>query len=156
MQKRTRRTLVIAIAVALLGAASALAGPLKGATYSVSLPTSGTAVYKHLHLRTYANTGKLTLTVSHNGHSVTARFSGDKPFLFCREEDTLAQQTTKQATISSSGSFTATVDQKFLVQSGEPAITQQIKGRFSGHRVSGTITTQAGECGGVSSFSASA
>lgn len=156
MQKRTRRTLVIAIAVALVGAASALAAPLKGASYVVSLPTSGTAVYKHLHMRTYGYLGKLTLTVSHNGRAVTAKFSSKTPFLFCREEQMLGEQTTKAAPISSSGSFTATVDQKFLAQSGEPAITQQIKGRFSGHRVSGTITTQAGECGGVSSFSANA
>jgi hypothetical protein len=155
MQKKTRRTLVIAVAVALVGTASALAGPLNGATYVGSLPTSGTADYKHLHLKTHPDGGEIILTVSHNGRTVTAKFSNDHPFMFCRSEQLLKEQSTKPAKISSSGSFNATIGQKYLVQPGEPAITQEITGRFSGRRVSGTITTLAGECGGVSSFSAS-
>ena len=155
MQKRTRRTLVIAVAVALVGAVSALAGPLKGATYVGNLPTSGTADYKHLRLKTHPDGTQIILTVSRSGRTVTAKFSTNHPFSFCRVEQLLKQQTTKPAKISSSGSFTATIGQKFLIQPGAPAITQQITGRFSGNRVSGTITTLAGECGGVSTFSAS-
>jgi hypothetical protein len=154
MQKRTRRTLLIATAVALLGAASALAGPLKGATYSGYLPTSGTANFKHLTMKTHPYGGKILLYVSHNGHSVTVKFSNNHPFLYCRVEELLKVQSTKPATISSSGSFTATIGQKFKVEPGEPAITQKITGRFSGSHVSGTITTSAGECGGVAHFSA--
>lgn len=154
MQKRTRRTLLAATAVALVAAASALAGPLKGATYVGSLPTSGTAVYKHLHLKTHPEGGDLILFVSRNGRSVTAKFSTNHPFLYCRVAQQLKQQSTKAASISSSGSFTATIGQKFVVQPGDPAITQVITGRFSGKRVSGTIKTLAGECGGTASFSA--
>lgn len=156
MQKRTRRTLFIAVAVALIGSASALAGPVNGGRYVGSLPTSGTADYKHLHLQTYADGEEIILTVAHNGRTVTARFSSNHPFMFCRVEQSLKQQTTTPAAISRSGSFTATIGQKFLVQSGAPAVTQVITGRFSGRHVSGTIRTLAGECGGVSSFSASA
>jgi hypothetical protein len=75
--------------------------------------------------------------------------------MYCINNEFLKVQSTKPAKISSSGSFTAVITGKFIVQGGAPAVTQTITGQFSGRTVSGTIDTSAGGCGGVSHYSAS-
>jgi hypothetical protein len=156
MRTRTRRTLAATLALTLAISAAALAsGPLKGKTYEGSAPSSGIANYHHLRmqLRSGAN---IVLRVARNGRSVTVSFSSSAPLMYCNTRESLRVQTTRPAPISSSGAFKATISQRFLAGPGPPAIVQTITGRFSGHTVKGTIHTEAGECGGVATFSARA
>jgi hypothetical protein len=78
------------------------------------------------------------------------------PLLYCFTKEQIQVQSTKPAKVSGSGSFRATVDQRFVAGPGEPAIVQVISGRFSGGTVTGTIHTEAAECSGSTTFSASA
>lgn len=156
MTNRAHRTLAIALALTLAGSACALAaGPLNGKSYQAGAPSWGVSGEGH-RIRTHAS-GDLVLRVASNGRTVTVRFSGSSyPVLYCRTNERLYSQSTKPASISSSGRFRATVGEKFTRGPGLPAVVQVVSGQFKGHMVYGLIRTQVPECGGVSSFAASA
>jgi hypothetical protein len=152
MTNRAHRTFATMLALTLAGSASALAaGPLNGKTYEGGAPSSGINSEGH-RLRTHAS-GNIVLHVAGNGRSVTVRFSSSSPILFCNTQQRLYSQSTKSASISG-GAFTARIGQRFAPGPGLPAIVQVVTGKFSGHTVRGTIHTQAAECSGVTSFSA--
>ena len=155
MRTRTRRTLVATLALMLAISAAALAsGPLKGKTYEGGVPSTGVNARGHrvpLH-----SSGNVVLRVAGNGRSVTVRFSSSSPVLYCNTTKALQVQTTKPAQISGSGTFRASINERFAAGPGPPAIVQVVSGRFSGGRVSGTINTNAAECSGTATFSARA
>lgn len=156
MTKMRHRTLAIALPLTFVLAASALAaGPLKGKTYTGSAPTSGIATNHHHRVRVYAG-GSIILQVAGNGKTVTVRFSSSSPVLYCNTGKTLQVQKTTPARISGSGTFSASISQRFSAGPGPAPITQVVSGRFSGSSVSGTINTQAAQCSGTASFSAKA
>jgi hypothetical protein len=156
MHNRTHKTLAIALGLSLASTAGALAaGPLKGKTYVGSAPTEGIANY-HNHPARLFSGGNIVFRVAHNGRSVTVSFSSSVPLMYCHTSEVLKVQTTKPARISSSGSFKAVIDQRFMAGEGAPGIVQTITGRFSGSKVSGRISTSVGECGGFTNFSAKA
>jgi hypothetical protein len=76
--------------------------------------------------------------------------------LYCVTQQHVRVQSTKPASISGSGAFRATVGERFAPGPGPPAIVQIVSGQFSAGSVKGTIRTQAAECGGTASFSATA
>jgi hypothetical protein len=153
MTKRAHRTFAITLALTAAASASALAaGALKGKTYEGAAPSVG--VSQGHHVATHAS-GNIVLRVAANGRSVSVHFSG-APVLYCTTQQQLHVQTTKPATISRSGSFRASVGQRFAAGPGPPAIVQMVSGRFSGSSVRGSISTHAAECGGTTSFSATA
>jgi hypothetical protein len=151
MIKKTSRTLAIASALALAASAAALAsGAMKGKTYEGGAPSTGNS--EGHRLRTHTS-GNIVLRVSGSGRAVTVRFASNAPILYCITPQRLKVQTTRPASISHSGSFTAAVGQRFAAGPGAPAIVQVVKGRFSGRSVRGTISTHAGEyCSGVANF----
>ncbi len=156
MRNRAHRTLTVTLALTLAISAAALAaGPLKGKTYEGSTPTTGISSEGH-HRLTIRAGGNIILRVSGNGSSVTVRFSSSHPVLYCNTLKALQVQSTHPARISSSGTFKASISERFVAGPGLPPIVQVVSGRFSGGRVSGSIQTQAGECGGVANFSARA
>jgi hypothetical protein len=156
MTKRAHRTLAVTLAMTLAGSAVALAaGPLKGKTYEGSAPATGVSSEGHHKLKLRAG-GKITLHVSSKGTSVTVHFTSVHPVLYCNTPKTLKVQNSKAGRISSSGSFKTTINERFEANPGPPSIVQVITGHFSGKNVSGKIQTNAGDCGGVSSFSAHA
>jgi hypothetical protein len=140
-----------------VGAATALAaGPLHGKSYEGGAPSSGITSEGH-HRVTLRAGGNITLRVSGNGRSVTVHFSSSAPVLYCRTTQKLQVQSTHAASISRSGSFNATVNERFKAGPGAPAIVQTVSGRFSGGSVAGSIRTTAGAfCSGTSHFSAKA
>jgi hypothetical protein len=155
MTNRAHRTFAIMLVFTLAGSASALgAGPLNGKTYEGGAPSSGINSEGH-RLRTHAS-GNIILRVAGSGRSVTVRFSSSSPILFCNTQQRLYSQSTKPASISSGGAFKAAIGQRFAPGPGLPAIVQVVTGKFSGHTVRGTIHTQAAECSGVTTFSATA
>jgi hypothetical protein len=145
--------LVIALALALTAAASALAGPLNGRTYEGGAPSYGTA--EGHRQRTHA-AGNIVLRVSGNGRSVRAWFSSSSPILYCVTRQPVRVQSSHPASIASNGTFKAAVGERFAPGPGAPAILQVISGQFSGRSAWGTIRTRAGECSGVTSFWAGA
>jgi hypothetical protein len=155
MTAHGRQALLALPAVLLAFAASALAKPLAGKTYEGAAPSSGTATRGHHQVRLFAG-GTIILKVTRNGRSVSVRFSSSTPVLYCRPEQTLHVQSTKPARISGSGSFKASISERFAAGPGPPAIVQVVSGTFSGRSVRGTITTRAAECSGATNFSASA
>jgi hypothetical protein len=155
MRLIAHRTAALALALVLAGSAGALAaGPLNGKTYEGGVPSTG--ISEHHRLRTNAS-GNVVLRVSGNGRSVSVRFSSSAPILYCHAQGQIRVQTSHSGSISSNGTFKASVGERFAAGPGPPAIVQVISGQFSGRSVRGSIRTQAGEfCGGVASFSASA
>jgi hypothetical protein len=151
---RAHRTLALGLALTLAGAAAALAGPLNGRTYEGATPSSGVSGEGH-RVRTHAS-GNVVLRVAGSGRSVTVRFSGSAPVLYCKAQEPIRVQTTHPASISGSGSFRAAVSERFRPGPGPPAIVQVVSGHFSGGSVHGTINTRAAECSGVAGFSATA
>ena len=153
MRTRTRRTLAASLALTLaLSTAALAAAPLKGKTYEGGVPSTGVNARGHrvpLH-----SSGNVVLRVAGNGKSVTVRFSSSSPVLYCNTTKALQVQSTKPAQISGSGTFRASINERFAVGPGPPAIVQVVSGKFSGRTVSGTISTQAAECSGTASFSA--
>jgi hypothetical protein len=149
------RVPAITLLFMLAACATALAaGPLKGKTYRGSTSSSGVSSEgQQLQLKV---TGPILLTVAGSGKTVTVRFSSPYPILYCRPNEQLHSQSTTPAKISASGAFRATIAERFAAGSGPPAIVQVLSGRFSGRTVKGTLRTEAGECGGVASFSATA
>jgi hypothetical protein len=155
MTNKVSHTFAVTLTVTLAGSAVALAaGPLNGKTYEGGAPTSGVNSEGH-HQRTHA-TGNIILRVSASGRSVTVRFSSSSPILYCTPQELLHKQSTKPASISRGGTFTAAIGERFKAGPGPPAIVQLVTGRFSGRSVKGTIHTQAAECSGAASFSATA
>jgi hypothetical protein len=155
MTHRGHRALAVTLALTLAGSASALAaGPLKGKTYEGGAPSSGVDS-EHHRQRTFA-TGNIVLRVAARGTSVTVRFASSWPVIYCRPQQSLHRQSTKPASISSSGTFKAAVAERFAAGPGPPSIVQVVTGRFSGRTVRGTIQTHAADCGGVASFYATA
>ena len=148
-----RRIGGIALSLTLAISATALAGPLAGKTYQGRTGSTGVDSEGHTH-RLNAAASAISLRVSSNGRSVTVRFPSSRPLLYCNTTEQLHSQSTKGALISGSGSFSATVDERFKSGPGASAIVQVVTGRFSGGSVRGTVRTQAGECGGTTSFSA--
>jgi hypothetical protein len=146
-------SLILAIALA----ASALAAwPLKGKSYQGAVPATGVKSEGHRHRLPLHAGGNITLQVAGNGRSVTVRFSSSNPVLYCNTTKALQVQTTKPARISRSGSFRASIDERFAAGPGPQAIVQVVSGKFSGRTVRGTISTQAPPCSGSASFSARA
>jgi hypothetical protein len=150
-----RRIGGIALSLTLAISATALAGPLGGRTYEGRTRSSGVDSEGHSH-RLSAAAGAITLRVSSNGRSVTVRFPSSHPLLYCNTTEQLHSQSTKAASISGGGTFKASINQRFSAGPGASAIVQVVSGRFSGGSVSGTVRTEAGECGGSTSFSARA
>jgi hypothetical protein len=155
MTNRANRTVATALVLALAGPAAALAaGPLNGKTYEGGAPSFGVNAEGH-RLRTHA-TGNIVLRVAANGKSVTIRFTSSAPILYCNTPQLLHVQSTKAAPVSAGGTFKAAIAERFAAGPGPPAIVQIVTGHFSGHAVSGSISTHAAECGGVTSYSARA
>lgn len=156
MKTRVNRALALAFALTLGGTAAALAsGPYRGRTYEGGAPTSGVR-YEHRHIVRLHAGGNIILRVAGNGRTVTVGFSSSSPILYCNISKSLRVQSTRPASLSGSGSFKASVSQKFLPGPGLAPITQVLYGRFSGGYVYGTIITEAGECSGSTSFAARA
>jgi len=155
MSQRLKVTFAVTASLTLAVSAVALAGPLKGRTYTGAAPTSGVNNQRHVTIPLHAG-GNIILRVSRSGSTVTVSFSSARAVLYCNTTQTLQVQKTTAARISSSGSFTATIDQRYSPGPGLPAIVQVVSGRFSGASVSGTIKTVQAECGGVAHFSAHA
>jgi hypothetical protein len=155
MTNRSHRTFAITLAIVMAGSATALAaGPLHGKTYEGGAPSSGIDSEGHRQ-RTHA-TGNVILRVTGSGRSVSVRFSSSSPVLYCSTQERVHVQSTKPAPISRSGSFKATVDERFAAGPGASSMVQVVTGQFSGHTVRGTIRTQAAECSGSASYSATA
>lgn len=154
MRKRTHRATAVAVALTLGPAAAALAGAMSGRTYEGSVPSSGVNGEGH-RVRTHA-TGRIVLRVASSGSSVSVRFSSSAPVLYCNTQQRIHVQSGRSASISSNGSFKATVNERFAAGPGAAAVVQVVTGRFSGGSVHGAISTQAGECGGRAGFSANA
>jgi hypothetical protein len=154
MTKLLRSTFILTLAVALAVVTAAVAaGPLKGRTYRANTPTTGTD--SEGHPQHIASVG-LSLRVSSDGRSVTVRFLSSTPILYCGNQLHVHSQVTKAVSISRSGSFRSRVGEKFGSGPGETAVSQIVSGRFNGHTVKGTIRTEPAECGGVTSFTATA
>jgi hypothetical protein len=152
---RPRRVLALAFALALLISTGALAaGVLKGKTYQGKTASSGRD--SEGHTQRFKVAGAISLHVAGSGRTVSVSFPSTVPLLYCFTKEQVQVQSTKPAKLSGSGSFHATVDQRFVAGPGEPAIVQVISGRFSGGTVTGTIHTEAAECSGSTTFSASA
>ena len=151
MTKQARRISAVTLAVVAATSAGALAaGASSGRTYEGAAPSMGLS--QGHHVPTHA-TGNIVLRVARNGKSVSVRFSG-APVLYCTTQQQIHVQTTKAATISRSGTFKASIGERFAAGPGPPAIVQVVSGQFSGSSVRGSIDTHAAECGGVASFSA--
>lgn len=151
-----RRTFVITLSLMLLLAGTALAaGALHGKTYKGSAASTGVSALGHR--KPFAGNTAIALSVASNGKTVKVSFPSNYVILYCNTTEHLHSQSTKPAKISSSGSFTAKVGERFRAPTpGEPAVTQVVTGHFSGGTVRGTIHTEAAECGGVTSFTAKA
>jgi hypothetical protein len=155
MTCRLRPALGLTLLLTLAGSVAAFAaGPLKGRTYEGRTQASGVSsegLTQRLRV-----TGPITLRVSRSGGSVTVHFASSSPILYCNTSKPLYGQTTKPARISGSGTFRASVGERFAAGPGPPPIVQVVTGRFSGRTVKGTVRTEAGECGGTTSFTATA
>ena len=155
MRLRTRRTLAATFVLTLVVATSAFAGPLGGKTYVGQTASTGTNSAGR-HLRLHPSASPVSLSVAHNGKTVTIHLSSHYALFYCVTTEALYGQSTKPAKISSNGSFRATVGERFTAGAGPPPVTEIVSGKFSGRRVSGTILTEAPPCGGTTTFSASA
>ncbi len=97
----------------------------------------------------------ITLKISSDSQSVTVHFDTVTPILYCMTQQTVQAQSTTPAKITD-GSFEAEVAERFVNSTGPPPMLQIIAGHFSGDTVSGTIRTEAAECSGTTTFSATA
>jgi hypothetical protein len=84
------------------------------------------------------------------------RFTSMWPVLYCFTPKTLRVQAGRAARISRSGTFSASIEERFYPGPGLPPITQVVTGRFNGRIVTGTIETRAAECSGRTTFYATA
>ena len=151
-----KRTLALTLSLTLALAVTALAAPLKGKTYKGSTPKFGSDSEHH---KVAITVHSISLKVSSNGKKVSVHLSFGRPLLYCQTSSEVHVQETTPAKISGSGSFKATIAERFTKSVGGAPITQIVSGRFSGHNVKGTIrTTAEGEkfCEGTTTFSAHA
>jgi len=155
--RKTTRTLTIALALALLGASSALGGAVGGKTYLGGIPETGTKFEGHRRAgKTHAYGGLVSLRVSRSAGTVTVHFTSNWPVIYCYNTKLLRVQRTRAARISRSGSFNASVEQRFSPGPGLPPIVQVISGHFNGRVVTGKIETRAPPCSGATTFYARA
>lgn len=153
--KKAHLIAIAVVALALAAAASALAGPLAGKTYSGH--TSGTGTNeKGRQLTIHPGPAPITLAVARNGRSVKISLPTRYALFYCVTRERLDATPTATAKISSSGSFRATLGERFSPASGPPPITETVSGRFNGRSASGTIRTTAPPCSGSTSFTAKA
>jgi hypothetical protein len=147
-----QRTLIATLLLTLVFAAGALAaGADRGKTYSASTPSWG---YNHRGHKIDLAAGRMSLSVAGNGKSVTVRFSGEHPILYCVTKETTHVTALGKGKLLSNGSFKVTVGQRFKPGPGEPSILQVVTGTFSGRVVHGTIHTEAAACSGYTNFTA--
>lgn len=155
--RKTTRTLTILLALALVGASSAYARALGGKTYLGGIPATGYKTEGHHSGKTHCfGNCEISLRVARNGKSVLVRFTSPWPVLYCYPEKYLQVQAGRSARVSSSGSFTAHVEERFNPGPGLPPIVQVISGRFNGRTVTGKIETRAAPCSGWTTFYATA
>jgi len=145
------RTLALTFVLTLALAAAAFAGPLNGKTYKGSSSSTGQES-EHHKVRVVSHS--ISLKVSSNGKKVSVHISFGRPLFYCSTQELVHVAETSPAAISSSGSFKATIQERFSKSVGPAPITQVVTGHFSGSKVSGTIRTEAAECSGSTSFSA--
>ena len=154
MTHTAHRAAAIALALALAGSAAALAaGPLSGRSYQGGAPSTGVS---EGHRKPTHASGNIILRVARSGRAVSVRFASSSPVLYCVTQQRVHVQSSHATSIASNGTFKAAVGERFSAGPGAPAIVQLVTGRFSGGTVRGTIHTRAGECSGVSNFSATA
>jgi hypothetical protein len=154
---KTTRTLTIALALALVGSASAFAGAIGGKRYVGGIPEKGTKTEGHHGPgSTHAYHGLVSLRVSRNGSSVQVSFTSSWPVLYCYTTKELQVQKSRSVRISRSGTFTASVEERFSPGPGLPPIVQVVSGRFHGRAVTGKIETHAPPCSGWTTFYATA
>jgi hypothetical protein len=147
------RTIVLTLALTLAVSAAALASPLKGKTYRGTTASKGEESEHH---KVPVPSHSISLKVSSNGKKVSVHLSFGRPLFYCGTQEQVHYETTSAANISGSGSFRASIAERFTNSVGPAPITQVISGRFNGHSVSGTIRTEAAECSGTTTFSAHA
>jgi hypothetical protein len=159
MRKTTVRTLTISLGLtlALIVSASALARAIGGKRYLGGIPEKGTKSEGHRGPgKTHAYGGLLSLRVSRSGGSVQVSFTSPWPVLYCYTTKQLQVQKSRGARISRSGSFTASVEERFSPGPGLPPIVQVVSGRFNGRVATGKIETRAAPCSGWTAFYATA
>jgi hypothetical protein len=155
MRIRAPRALAITFVLALVLATAAFAAPLHGKTYVGAVPSKGIRT-EHRHVVPIRAGGNITLKVAGNGKSVYAHFTSSRPVLYCNTGKVLRVQSAKPARITGSGGFKAFISERFNPGPGVPPIVQVVYGHFNGGSATGTIETRAGECSGVSYYSARA
>jgi len=154
---KTTRTLTIALALALAASASAFAGAIGGKRYVGGIPEKGTKTEGHRGPgSTHAYHGLVSLRVSRRGGTVQVSFTSPWPVLYCYSTKQLQVQKTRSVRISRSGSFTASVEERFSPGPGLPPIVQVVTGRFKGRVATGKIETRAAPCSGWTTFYATA
>src|SRR5579862_5360077 len=122
---KTTRTLTIALALALAGSGSAFAGALGGKEYRGGIPEKGVKTEGHIGPgSTHAYHGQVSLRVSRNGSTVRVSFTSPWPVLYCYTTKELQVQRSRSVRISRSGSFTASVEERFSPGPGLPPIMQ--------------------------------
>ena len=149
--------LTAALALALLVSASAFAGAIGGKRYLGGIPETGTKFEGHHGTgKTHAYGGLLSLRVARNGSSVLVSFTSAWPVIYCYNTKQLRVQKSRPARISRSGSFTASIEERFNPGPGLPPIVQVVSGRFRGRAVTGKIETRAPPCSGATTYYATA
>lgn len=154
--RKTTLALTLACAVALAVVSSALGGAIGGKKYVGGIPETGYKSEGHHVGRTDAHGGLVSLRVARNGRSVLVRFTSSWPVLYCYPEKLIQVQSGRAARISSSGSFTASVEERFSPGPGLPAIVEVVTGHFKGRVVTGKIETRAPPCSGWTTYYATA
>src|SRR5438552_926073 len=114
-----RGVVPVLVLVLWLSAVALGAGPVKGGTYTGTLARGKVPI---------------TLKVAKDGKSVTVKV--ERPPLYCEGGGVGGRQITKPATISKSGTFTATISYEFTpTHSTNSKLV--VKGKFSAHKASG-------------------
>jgi hypothetical protein len=132
-----RRGVALIAAATLLPAVAALAAkPVKGATYRGTISRGSLPI---------------TLKVSGNGRSV--KVNVPNPPLFCQGGGGGTTQSTKAATITNGGTFTAKISYAFK---GKVVFSAKVTGKFGAARSENgkiTATYKSASCSGTSSYS---
>jgi hypothetical protein len=155
--RKTSVTATVALVLALSLASATFAGAIGGKAYVGGIPEVGTKLEGHRGKgKTHAYGGLLSLRVSRSGKAVTVSFTSSWPVIYCYNTKLLRVQHTRAARISRSGSFTASIEERFSAGPGLPPIVQIVSGRFHGRVATGKIETHAPPCSGVAAFYATA
>src|SRR5947209_2174963 len=120
--RKTTRMLTVVLALILVGASTALGGAIGGKKYVGGIPETGYKYEGHHRGKTHAYGGLVSLRVARNGRSVLVRFTSAWPVLYCYPEKLIQVQGGRTARISRSGSFTASVEERFKAGPGLPPI----------------------------------